>query len=61
MVLWQTLIVAFIALIVIGGLISAILPSSETIEQRRHRRIVDELQRLNENFERRDRQSRPPE
>jgi uncharacterized membrane-anchored protein YhcB (DUF1043 family) len=58
MVLWQTLIVAFFVLVVIGGLIGAIVPSFETTEQRRHRQVIEELQRLNENLEQRDRQSR---
>nr|WP_313632764.1 hypothetical protein [Brevundimonas naejangsanensis] len=58
MALWQLLIVAFVVLTVIAGLISAIVPSSETTEQRRHRQVIEELQRLNDNLERRDRRSR---
>lgn len=54
MALWQALIVVFVVLTVIAGLIGAIVPSSETTEQRRHRQVIDELQRLNENLERRD-------
>lgn len=58
MALWQLLIVVFVVLTVIAGLISAIVPSSETTEQRCHRQVIEELQRLNDNLERRDRQSR---
>lgn len=58
MVLWQAAIVAFVIFAAVVGLIGAIFPSSETTEQLRHRQVIDELRRLNQNLERRDRQDR---